>query len=76
MSLREILGDTLKALALKAHEKGIELLSDIEPTLPGQYPPPHSPLPVNNCPLGWPTHLTPRVCVKTSWWVIRCGCGR
>jgi HAMP domain-containing protein len=34
MSLHETLGDTLKALALKAHEKGIELLSDIEPTLP------------------------------------------
>jgi signal transduction histidine kinase len=28
----------LKALALKAHEKGIELLSDIEPTLPGNDP--------------------------------------
>jgi signal transduction histidine kinase len=38
MSLHETLGDTLKALALKAHEKGIELLSDIEPTLPGNDP--------------------------------------
>jgi len=34
MSLRETLGDTLKALALRAHEKGIELISDIQPTLP------------------------------------------
>ena len=34
MSLRETLGDTLKAEALLAHEKGIELISDIQPTLP------------------------------------------
>lgn len=34
MSLHETLSDTLKALALKAHEKGIELFSDIDPILP------------------------------------------
>jgi signal transduction histidine kinase len=27
LSLRQTLGDTLKALALRAHEKGIELIS-------------------------------------------------
>ncbi len=34
MSLRETLGDTLRALALKAHERGIELISDIDPSIP------------------------------------------
>jgi osomolarity two-component system sensor histidine kinase NIK1 len=34
LPLRETLGDTLKALALKADEKGIELISDIDPSIP------------------------------------------
>jgi two-component system sensor histidine kinase/response regulator len=34
MSLSEMLGDTLKALALRAHEKGLELISDIHPDVP------------------------------------------
>ena len=34
MSLRETLGDTLKALGLRAHEKGIELIGDIDPSVP------------------------------------------
>jgi signal transduction histidine kinase len=34
MSLHETLRDTLKALTLKAHEKGIELICDIDPSLP------------------------------------------
>jgi len=34
LSLRQTLHDTLKALALRAHEKGIELVSDIHPSVP------------------------------------------
>lgn len=34
MSIQQTLGDTLKALALRAHEKGIELVSDINPDVP------------------------------------------
>ncbi len=34
MSLRETLEDTLKALALRAHEKGLELVSEIQPAIP------------------------------------------
>jgi two-component system, sensor histidine kinase and response regulator len=34
MSLRETLEDTLKALALRAHEKGLELVSEIQPSIP------------------------------------------
>ncbi len=34
LSLRQTLHDTLKALALRAHEKGIELVSDIDPRVP------------------------------------------
>jgi two-component system sensor histidine kinase/response regulator len=34
LSLREMLGDTLKALALRAHEKGLELISDIHSEVP------------------------------------------
>ena len=34
MSIREIVGDTLKPLALSADQKGIELISDIDPDVP------------------------------------------
>eukprot|EP01117_Protostelium_nocturnum_P003243 TRINITY_DN1419_c0_g1_i3.p1 TRINITY_DN1419_c0_g1~~TRINITY_DN1419_c0_g1_i3.p1 ORF type:complete len:697 (+),score=283.33 TRINITY_DN1419_c0_g1_i3:2401-4491(+) len=34
MSLRETMGDTMKALSLKAHEKAIELILDIGPDVP------------------------------------------
>jgi osomolarity two-component system sensor histidine kinase NIK1 len=34
MSLRRTIGDTIKTLALKAHERGIELISDIHPNVP------------------------------------------
>jgi osomolarity two-component system sensor histidine kinase NIK1 len=33
-SLRSTLGDTVKALALRAHQKGLELICDIHPDLP------------------------------------------
>jgi CheY-like chemotaxis protein len=33
-SLRTILGDTLKVLALRAHQKGLELIFDIHPNVP------------------------------------------
>src|SRR5687768_1872766 len=34
MSLRETLGVTMKTIALRAHEKGIELISNIHPSVP------------------------------------------
>jgi len=34
MPLRATLQDTLKALAVRAHERGIEVISDIDPTIP------------------------------------------
>jgi signal transduction histidine kinase len=52
MSLRETLGDTLKALALRAHEKGIELISDIDPSVPDRL-------------VGDPTRLRQVVTVNT-----------
>jgi signal transduction histidine kinase len=69
MSLHETLGDTLKALALKAHEKGIELLSDIEPTLPDKL-------------IGDPVRLrqviinlgTPRRSCSLSFFLASCYC--
>jgi two-component system sensor histidine kinase/response regulator len=33
--LRDSVGDTVKALALRAHEKGLELIVDVQPDLPG-----------------------------------------
>jgi len=36
MSLRDILGDTLKSLALKTHEKGLELVTNIAADVPDQ----------------------------------------
>ena len=33
-SLRDSIGDTIKALALRAHQKGLELISDIPATIP------------------------------------------
>lgn len=34
MSLRRTIGDTIKTLALRAHERGIELISDVHPNVP------------------------------------------
>lgn len=34
LALRDLIGDTLKALALRAHSKGLELACQIEPTVP------------------------------------------
>jgi signal transduction histidine kinase len=34
LSLRDLLGDTLKALALAAHKKGLELIADVAPDVP------------------------------------------
>jgi osomolarity two-component system sensor histidine kinase NIK1 len=33
-SLRRLLGDTMKALSFRAHQKGLELVCDIEPNVP------------------------------------------
>jgi two-component system sensor histidine kinase/response regulator len=35
-SLRDVVGDTLKTLALRAHEKGLELAFDVRPHVPDQ----------------------------------------